>query len=727
MSNLILVSHRLPVTFRRGRNGGQDVVRSSGGLVAGLGPLHDQGGTLWFGYPGETPDERSAAVLEERRLVPVAIPSGDARGYYHGYANSAVWPLFHYLIERCRFSNREFEAYRRVNEMFADAVAERASGGEAIWVHDYQLMLLPGMLRERLPDARIGFFLHIPFPSSEVFRVLPQREQILEGLLGADLIGVHTYDYAYHLMRSLRRVLGLEVGDGTVRFKGRPVRIETHSLGIESDEFGRRAYSPGVDRRLAALREDIGDRRVILGVDRLDYTKGLPLKLAAFRHLLANSPEWRNDVVLVQVAVPSRTGIKGYRQQRREVERLVGEINGAFGQPGLMPVHYIYRSVSPQRLCALYRLADVAFVSPLRDGLNLVAKEYVACRSDGGGVLVLSEFAGAASEMGEALRVNPWDIEATAGALKRALEMDPEESSKRMTAMHRRVTGSNVHRWVARFMRSLSTPTESLPEPRMASPHVLAEEMGPRFARAETALLLLDYDGTLREFEARYEQAVPTAEILDLLRDLGSLPGVQVFINSGRSREFLAEWFRDLPVSLVSEHGVWGRFWPGTAWEPLTATREANWKDEVRSVLADYVARTPGSRIEEKSTAMVWHYREAEPDLAQWQARELTSMLDELLSNRPVEVVGGAEIVEVRQVGVDKGTAYRLIEQRLGPFDFALATGDDRTDEDVFAALGPTTDSVHVGRGPTGANVALPSPEAMRTFLRELAVARAGG
>ena len=724
MSKLILISNRLPVTLRHGRDGVQHVARSSGGLVSGLAPLHERGETLWFGYPGEDLDDQALAILEERRLVPVAVSSGDYRAYYSGYSNSALWPLFHYLIERCSFSNREFEAYERVNALFADAVAKRAVGDESIWVHDYQLMLLPGMLRERLPDARIGFFLHIPFPSSEVFRVLPQREQILEGLLGADLIGVHTYDYAYHLTRSLRRVLGLDVGDGMVRFHGRQVRIETHSLGIESDEFRRNADSPRVERRLAALREDMGDRKVILGVDRLDYTKGLPLKLAAFQHLLSGSADLRDKVVFVQVAVPSRTGIEGYRTQRQEVERLVGRINGRFGQPGLVPVHYIYRSIPQEELLALYRLADVAFVAPLRDGLNLVAKEYVACRNDGGGALVLSEFAGAASELGEALRVNPWDVEATAATLQRALDMGPEERSERMTAMHRRVIGSNVHRWVARFMRSLATPMESRPEPPMTTPYALAQEAGPRFARAETALLLLDYDGTLREFEPRYEQAIPTEEILDLLRDLGSLPGVQVFINSGRTREFLAEWFRGLPVSLVSEHGAWGRFWPETRWEPLGTTQETAWKNDVRTVLTDYVARTPGSRIEEKDNAMVWHYREADPELAQWQARELASLLDDLTSNRQLEVMEGAQVVEVRGVGVDKGIAYHLIDQRLGPFDFVLATGDDRTDEDLFAVLGPTVDSVYVGKGRTGAKVALPSSVAMRIFLRALIGAR---
>ncbi len=720
MSSLVLVSHRLPVTLRRGRDGGQDVVRSSGGLVAGLAPLHDRGDTLWFGYPGEAPDADASRTMEERRLVPVAVPTGDHRAYYQGYSNSAVWPLFHYLIERCSFSNREFEAYRRVNELFAEAIIERATGAETIWVHDYQLMLLPGMLRERLPDAQIGFFLHIPFPSSEVFRVLPQREEILQGLLGADLVGVHTYDYAYHLTRSLRRILGLEVGDGLVRFNGRSVRIETHSLGIDVDEFERRSASRGTERRLARLRRDLGGRQIILGVDRLDYTKGLPLKFAAFRHLLAESPRWRRDAVLVQVAVPSRTGIEGYQRQKREVERLVGEINGTYSQPGHVPIHYIHRSVPPEELTALYRLADVAFVAPVRDGLNLVAKEYVACRSDGGGVLVLSEFAGAASEMGEALRVNPWDVEDTASILERALDMPAEEREPRMKAMHRRVTASNVHRWVARFMRSLSAPSEQLPEPPMSTPRRLASELGSRFAGAETALLLLDYDGTLREFTPHYEHPVPTLEILDLLRDLGSLPGVMAFINSGRSREFLAQWFQGLPLSLISEHGAWARFWPETEWEPLISPRETGWKNDVRAVFSDYTARTPGSRVEEKSAAIAWHFRQAEPELAHWQARELTSLLDELLTNQPVEVIGGAEVVEVRQVGSDKGTAYNLVEQRFGPFEFVLATGDDRTDEDVFAALGPGTDSVYVGQGRSGAHAALPSPAAMRTFLREL-------
>ena len=364
---------------------------SSGGLVTGLAPLHEKSEGIWVGYPGETPTEETLHELQRRRLLPVPVPGRDYRDYYEGYANGSLWPLFHYFIEQCEFRPEHFEAYRRVNEMFADAVAEVATADDLIWVHDYQLMLVPEMLRQRIPGARIGFFLHIPFPSSETFRVLPQRTQLLRGLLGADLIGVHTYEYAENLQRSFRRLLGIESSGGELRYSGRSVRIQAHPIGIDADDLRAAAFSEKAERNLVDLKHRIGDRQVVLGVDRLDYTKGLPLKLQAWRHLLATSPRWRSRAVLIQLAVPSRENIESYHQQKEEVERLVGEINGLYGAPGRVPIHYMYQSVSREELGALYRLADVALVSPVRDGLNLVAKEYVACRDDGGGVLAVSD------------------------------------------------------------------------------------------------------------------------------------------------------------------------------------------------------------------------------------------------------------------------------------------------------------------------------------------------
>ncbi len=698
---------------------------SSGGLVTGLSPLHEKGDGVWIGYPGEKPDEKTLETLRDRRLVPVDIPAREYRGYYEGYANSALWPLFHYFVERCEFEPAQFAAYRAVNERFADAIASVARPDDTIWIHDYQLMMLPEMLRQRVPGARIGFFLHIPFPSSETFRVLPQRTQILRGLLGADLIGVQTYEYAENVQRSFRRLLGIETVQGALRYSGRSVRIQAHPIGIDTDDLREAAFSQGADRYLLNLKRRIGDRQVVLGIDRLDYSKGLPLKLEVWRKLLAGSPRWRSRAMLIQLAIPSRENIESYHQQKDQVERLVGEINGLYGAPGRIPIHYMYQSVSREELGALYRLADVGFVAPVRDGMNLVAKEYVACRDDGGGVLVLSEFAGAASELGESLRVNPWDIEGTATQVERALEMDYGERQERMRPMFHRVVQNDVHRWVDRFMTSLTeSEAGELRVPPQLQSQVLADTLAPQLAVSKKALLMLDYDGSLREFTERYEDAVPTEEIIGILSDLGQLEGVCTYINSGRDRNTLGEWFSDVPVSLIAEHGSWIRESGDTEWSRMGPPPDLRWKELAMPVLAEYSERTPGARIEEKSAALVWHYREADDALGEWQALELMSVLEDMLSGSPVEILSGARIIEIRQQGVDKGRAFAHVDEASGPFDFILATGDDRTDEDIFARLPDDAHSVKVGAGQSSARSAVGSPGSVRRLLRTLADAR---
>jgi trehalose 6-phosphate synthase/phosphatase len=724
VSRIILASNRLPVRIGTGHDGAQTVEPSSGGLVAGLGPIHEEGDGLWFGHPGPEPDASARRYFEEHRLVPVECSAELYGRYYDGYSNGALWPLFHYLIDRCEFREHEYAAYVEMNERFADAIAAQASPDDTIWVHDYQLMLLPRLLRQRLPEARIGFFLHIPFPSSEVFRVLPEREELLRGLLGADLIGVHTYEYADNLSRSIRRLLGLEAVEGRLNLGARTVRIEVHPLGVDVGGLRQASYSPEAEQHLRNLRDSVGDRRLILGVDRLDYTKGLPLKFEAVRQLLEREPSWRSRAVLIQLAVPSREQVQPYRDQRAEVERLSGEINGLFGSPGQIPIHYQYRSVSPAELGAMYRLADVALVTPVRDGLNLVAKEYVAVH-DGPGTLVLSEFAGAASELGEALRVNPWDVAGTAAQLERALEMGPDESEARMAAMRERVRTNDVRRWASSLMSSLSEPAEgAFGSPPLVRGNVLADTVSEPFATAARPLVMLDYDGSLREFEPRYEAAQPTQEIYDLLAGLGAQAGVSVFINSGRDRDTLGRWFDSLPLALLAEHGSWLRLPRENEWEPIGPAPDLSWKGEVRRVLARYADRTPGARIEEKSASLVWHYREVEEDLGDWQALELTSVLETMLHNVPVQVVHGARIVEVRQQGLDKGRAYELVESRFGPFDFVLATGDDRTDEDLFERLDANAFTVKVGSGPSRAHVAVSTPASVRQLLQAMLDAR---
>ncbi|NQW19463.1 MAG: bifunctional alpha,alpha-trehalose-phosphate synthase (UDP-forming)/trehalose-phosphatase [Chloroflexi bacterium] len=727
MGRLILISNRLPVTIQDdavGQNG-QTVNRSSGGLVAGLDPLHLNGDGIWIGYPGTDPDENTRKLLAGMRLDPVIIPDSEYTGYYEGFSNGAIWPLFHYLPEHCNFDPSAFADYKRVNERFAEKILEHAKDDDTIWIHDYQLMLVPSMIREKLPSARIGFFLHIPFPSSEVLRVMPQREELLRGLLGADLIGVHTFEYTDHLSRSFRRVLGHESRQGVVNLSGRKVRIEAHPLGIDVESQRKAAYSDEAEQILIRYKRNISDAQVILGVDRLDYTKGLPNKLAAFKALLDREPRWRDGVVLIQIAVPSREAIGSYRDQKSEVERLVGEINGLYGRPGKTPIQYIYDSVSPDELGALYRLADVALITPIRDGLNLVAKEYVAIRDDGAGVLVLSEFAGAATELGEALRINPWDVQGTADQIERALDMSFDERNERMAPMHRRVVENDVHRWVDRFIRSLgSAGAEISSTPPMLHSNVLAETLAGSFASASKPLIMLDYDGSLREFTPRYEDAKPTDEILKLLKDLGSLNGAEIYINSGRDRHTLGEWFKGLNISLIAEHGSWARNKEQSEWKRLGPPPDLSWKTEVRSILSDFVSRTPGARIEEKSSALVWHFREAENDIGKWQSLDLTTHLENTLVGAPVEILTGSKIVEIRQQGLDKGRAYSIVEAEQGPFDFVMATGDDRTDEDLFAQLPDDAFSIHIGQGGSLATSSLSSPASVRRLLALLVQAR---
>jgi len=725
MGRLILVSNRLPVKFENNPSG-QSVTRSSGGLVSGLDPLHSAGDSIWIGYPETELDANSTKTLADMRLEPVEIPDAEYTGYYEGYSNGAIWPLFHDLLEHCNFDPEAWAAYRRVNERFADKILEHAKDDDTIWIHDYQLMLVPTMIREKLPSARIGFFLHIPFPSSEVLRVMPQREELLRGLLGADLIGVHTHEYADHLSRSFRRVLGLEARQGVVNLSGRGVRIESHPLGIDIESQKKAAYSDEAEKILTRYKRSIGDAQVILGVDRLDYTKGLPNKLQAFKALLDREPRWRDGAVLIQVAVPSREAIGGYRDQKSEVERLVGEINGLYGRAGKTPIRRCTESVSPAELGALYRLADVALVTPIRDGLNLVAKEYVACREDGAGVLVLSEFAGAATELGEALRINPWDIGGTASEIQRALDMGFGERNERMAPMHRRVVENDVHQWVEQFMRSLGAPTREVSAtPPMLSSSVLAETLADPFKSASNPLIMLDYDGSLREFTARYEDAAPTDEIIEILAALGAIKDAEIYINSGRDRDTLGEWFKGINISLIAEHGSWVRYKGQSDWTRLGPAPDVEWKEETRSILSDYVSRTPGSRIEEKSSALVWHFREADSEIGEWQSLDLTTHLENTLASAPVEILTGSKIVEIRQHGLDKGRAYGIVAAEQGPFDFILATGDDRTDEDLFARLGTDAFTVHVGQGGSLATSSLSSPASVRRLLGHLIKARA--
>lgn len=686
----LLVSNRLPVSVA-GKGAKARLVASSGGLVTGLMPVHESGEGLWIGnldVPKHAPADIGHA-LKARRLVCVPLDKDDAQRHYEGYSNQVLWPLCHYMVDHIDFNGPDYDAYARVNTAFADAVAAHARPGDRIWVHDYHLMLLPQMLRERLPDVTIGFFLHIPFPSSEVFRALPRKEDILRGLLGANLIGLHTYDDARHVTNALRRVLGVEF-DASWQHQGKnPCKVGVFPLGVDTAMHARLGASPDVAEHVRKLRERIGPRRVILGVDRMDYTKGLPQRLDGFAALLTAQPHWQDDAVLLQLAVPSRASMASYQALKEQVEQRVGQINGLMqAVDGNSPVRYFYRSVSPEELTALYLLADVMLVTPLRDGMNLVAKEYVACRQNDTGVLVLSEFAGAAAELEEALIVNPYDRGSLGVALDVALTMPKAQVAARMQALRGRVQSNSVHHWVKRFLAALTQAQQQIADvaaPVPTEPH--APLLQQDFTQARRALLALDYDGTLAAFTGNIEDAAPTAELIALLGDLSALPGVDVAIISGRSADNLARWLGHLPLHLVGEHGFHVRLKGAQTFAPTLKNPDLSWQREAREVMADWMSRTRGATIENKPVSVVWHYRRAEPAQGLYATRELEAQLRQRLAGHKVSFLAGNKVLEVRAQGFDKGLALARLRETLGPFDFVLAMGDDTTDEDMFRQL----------------------------------------
>ncbi len=721
---LVIIANRLPVTISR-REGKLNYQPSAGGLATGLGSFYRDKKGLWLGWPGLASEklrgheEEVISSLKEMDCSPVFLTQKQIENFYYGFSNKTLWPLFHYFLQHTVFDNRMWEAYKRVNRIYCEAALEVADEDDIIWVHDYQLLLLPAMLREKLPKATIGFFLHIPFPSFELFRLLPWREEILEGLLGADLVGFHTYDYVRHFLSSVRRILGYDHSLGLITTQERLVKVDTFPIGIDFLKFSRAAQLPEVKAEIQRLKRRIGNRKVILSVDRLDYTKGIPERLDAFEFFLEKYPQYREKVILVMVAVPSRTKVEHYIQLKRNVDEHIGRINGRFGTLGWSPILYLYRSVPFPTLAALYNLAHVALVTPLRDGMNLVAKEYVASKGDDLGVLVLSEMAGAAREMGEALLVNPLNIKEVAQALKDALEMPPQEQKERNLLLKERLRRYDIKRWAGEFIeRTLATRArqEEMEEKYLRG--ILLRRFLDEYSQASRALMFLDYDGTLVPFADRPEKASPDTEVKGLLKDMAAIPENRVVLISGRNKEDLDQWFDNLGVDLVAEHGVWIKEY-GHQWE-LIEPLQKDWKEAIKPILQIYADRTPGAFVEEKEFSLVWHYRKAEPELGITRARELKDALLNITENFNLTILEGSKVIEVKPANINKGRAAMRWIDDLGPWDFVMAAGDDWTDEALFEALPQEAYSIKVGFGLSKARFNMDSPQRVRGLLKEM-------
>ncbi|SEP83794.1 MULTISPECIES: alpha,alpha-trehalose-phosphate synthase (UDP-forming) [Lentzea] len=468
-AEFVVVANRLPVDLERLPDGTERWKHSPGGLVSALEPFLRSHSGAWVGWPGVADAEVAPFEDDGLLLHPVELSAKDVEDYYEGFSNGTLWPLYHDVVAQPAFHRHWWNTYVKVNQRFADATAKVAAQGATVWVQDYQLQLVPAMLREQRPDLKIGFFLHIPFPPVELFMQLPWRTEIIRGLLGADLVGFHRPGGAQNFLWLARRLVGLEPSRGTVGVRTRPgvvqvgdrtVRVGAFPISIDSAGLDAVARRKETQARAKQIRADLGNpKRILLGVDRLDYTKGIDVRIRALYELIADGRVDPEDVAMVQLATPSRERVDHYVTMRKDIEQSVGRINGEFGRVGKPVVHYLHQSVNREELVAFMSAADVMVVTPVRDGMNLVCKEYVACRYDLGGALVLSEFAGAAAELTSAFLVNPHDLDGVKNALQAALDIDPAEGRRRMRALRRQVLTHDVDRWARSFLEALGTQT----------------------------------------------------------------------------------------------------------------------------------------------------------------------------------------------------------------------------------------------------------------------------
>ena len=717
---LIIISNRLPVKVY-GTPGKYRFARSEGGLTTGLDSLETEMEKHWIGWPGIEITQtylkkKITKQLANKDFHPVFLTSKDVEEYYEGYSNSKIWPLCHYFFSLIKHEPSHWESYKKVNQMFAEAASKVISPGDIVWVQDYQLMLLPKMLREMFPDISIGYFHHIPFPSYELFRVLPERAEILEGLLGADLVAFHTFEYMRHFISAVERVLDLNFELDQVRLKERIVRIDALPMGINFDLYHNSILNPKVSRIADKLKKNYKDHKIILSVDRLDYSKGILNRLKGFARFLENHPEHQGKVSLFMIIVPSRDKVESYAELKTKIDETIGSVNGIYSNMNWTPIHYFYHGFSFEELCAMYYIADIALVTPLRDGMNLVAKEYIACKRDTDGVLILSEMAGASIELIDALIINPNDAAEIEQAIVQALEMSKEEIRERMDWMQRRVSRQTVNKWAGDFIDELMKIREKNHSmySRVLGDSALAK-IKQEYHNSSKRLIILDYDGTLSPFHPRPEDAYPTREILETLQELSNDPHNKVVISSGRDHHTLEQWLGNLNIGLAAEHGAFYK--SDGKWHKNSMQKK--WDPEILTILNQFVEKTPRSALEVKETALVWHYRKVDGWLASMRVQQLIEALVTPCTRDHLQIMKGNKIIEVKHPDFTKGSEVnRLLNE--DNYDFVMAMGDDVTDEDMFFALPNNSTTIKIGTFSEYAKYNLLNQTETLPFLKKL-------
>lgn len=695
----LIVSNRLPIKIQR-KKGKLKFTSSEGGLATGLGSFYKEQGSWWLGWAGIIPktaeeEQQIRDELEKHNLIPVFLTQSDIEGFYEGFSNGTLWPLCHYRPSYMDLNQEHWLCYHSVNEKFTEAALTHLSAGMRVWVHDYQLMLLPKMIRRTHPDISIGYFHHIPFPPTELFKTLPWREELLEGLLGADLIGFHTFENVDNFLDSCFGILNLPKSVNQLKVKGRTVLVDVFPMGIDYNKYHSQAkLEPTIDyaKKIKTLYKN---QKIILSVDRLDYSKGILQRLIAFEILLNNHPDLREKVVLHMLIVPSRDQVRQYRRLRNEIDRMVGNINSVHGRPGWQPIAYYYNSLPFPELSALYLAADVCFITSLYDGMNLVAKEYLASQQQSPGVLVISEFAGASKELADALVINPYAVHDTSETLFKAIKMPEEEQWERLHASQAILAKFTVHHWVEQFMQRLN-------EIKIQQRHEMARKVRDkvlnaikeRYDMSLNRLILLDYDGTLVGFNTNADKATPTSDVYQVLDVLAEDNKNTLSIISGRKYSNLQDWFGTKNYFAIAEHGIWSNY-PSHDWQ-LTVGIQDNWKAEIKELFQRYIDRTPGALIEEKTHSLAWHYRKVERAFGLRQAQELLQELLHINQDLNLQIINGDRVIEVKSKDVNKGKAALALVNEIKP-DFILCIGDDATDEDMFQALPAHAITIKVG------------------------------
>ena len=718
---ILIIANRLPVKIERTEDSFV-VKRSEGGLATGLGSLETDAEMHWVGWPGVHVDDENekqeiTEKLNELNYHPVFLSGEQIENYYEGYSNSTIWPLCHYFFAYIQYKAEYWEAYRQVNTLFCEEALPFIEDDDIVWIQDYQLMLLPKKIRDKKPKVNIGYFHHIPFPSYELFRVLPEREQVLEGLLGADLIGFHTHDYMRHFISAIYRVLDLNCNLDEISLKDRIVHVDAFPMGINYEQYHRAPSLPEVKKISKRLIEELGNQTIVLSVDRLDYSKGILHRLNGFANFLENHPEYHKKVSLAMIVVPSRDAVDRYADLKTRIDQYIGKINGMYSTLGWTPVYYFYQSFPFNELVALYDIADIAMVTPLRDGMNLVAKEYLATKRGKPGVLILSEMAGAAIELTDAIIINPNDTQEIEAAILQALTMPKKEQRIRLNNMQKRISTQTVKKWANDFVKELLYISKQNNEifQKIVGKRQLSQ-IKKEYDQAYTRLILLDYDGTLSPFVKNPEDAVPSKELLNLLKKMTADKKNKVVINSGRNRQVLDKWFKGIDLDFAAEHGAFfkeNHKWHKNVQEKIT------WDDEILRIIEHTIDKTPRSRMEIKDSSLVWHYRNVDVWLAELRQKQLINALMGPASRLNLQIVPGNKIVEIKSPDFNKGSEVKRLLGKNN-YDFILAIGDDTTDEDMFHALPPGGVSIKVGHFSPAAKYRIPVQSSVIPFFENL-------